>query len=463
MRKNQRENKGSITIFAILSLMLVTGCVLMLLEGSRMYELHRLAGWRSQVALESAFGNYSSKLWEQYRLLACEKDAMEEIMTRSSKGAYSSLEYGDNLLLLRLKTAELESYTLLTDGEGQAYLQAVAAYMERNILYETIKQIYNQYESIKALLQENMTDGTEIEKALEALENSGQSARRGRKDTDMLKTMDRMKKTQLLELVVEDTSILSEVEYNREGFVSQRERKTGVDPEYEAPDWMDRGMLQQYFLTYFSDYIHPVVDRGFFYELEYLIGGQDNDVDNMRAVVDELLLIREAANLAYLLMDTEKMEAVRVLALGIAGVSANPVVIALVESALLASWAFAESILDVRALLVGKQIPFIKSRDTWTMSLENIDEVDKGWWVAKESPYGLGYKGYLGVLLLFHDNSELAYRAMDIQELALQENGLTYRMDELVVHAQASFTYKAKPVFYQVDYKITKKVAFGYR
>jgi hypothetical protein len=197
--------------------------------------------------------------------------------------------------------------------------------------------------------------------------------------------------------------------------------------------------------------------------LEYLIGGKDNDIENLREAVEGLLMVREAANLAYLMTDSQKLEQVRLLSLALAGASANPVVIGLVEAALLSSWAFAESVLDVRALLIGKKIPLVKSQELWTISLENITDLSRGWWVAKESAQGVDYKGYLGILLLFQTDKNLAYRAMDVQELTLQKNGDVCRMDALVVYAKAEFSYRARPIFMDVEYKINKTVEYGYR
>ena len=46
----------------------------------------------------------------------------------------------------------------------------------------------------------------------------------------------------------------------------------------------------------------------FSYQIEYILEGDGNDLDNLRAVANKILLIREAANVAYLFGDSAKRE-----------------------------------------------------------------------------------------------------------------------------------------------------------
>ena len=218
------KQKGSITVFAVLVLSLVMSCILSLLEGSRMYELHRLARLRTELAIEASFANYNTILWENYHLLGCNQMDMQSLIIASANGGYSEYQYGTNLLMLEMKNLEIQSYTLLTDGKGKAYVSAVAAYMKDNILYETAKGIFNQYEAIKNLLNNNSSNGTEIDNALESLDtlesvtdetvslgisHNTSGARGGLAQENPLESIQRIQKTQLLELVVEDTSCQS--------------------------------------------------------------------------------------------------------------------------------------------------------------------------------------------------------------------------------------------------------------
>ena len=51
--------KGSVTVFSLLSLLLVTAALFALLEGTRYQEIRRFANLQTDTALESAFSNYN--------------------------------------------------------------------------------------------------------------------------------------------------------------------------------------------------------------------------------------------------------------------------------------------------------------------------------------------------------------------------------------------------------------------
>lgn len=159
------------------------------------------------------------------------------------------------------------------------------------------------------------------------------------------------------------------------------------------------------------------------------------------------------------------------MAIAIAGTSGNPVLIELVKTALLAAWAYAESVLDMRALLAGKKISLLKNDDLWTLDLEDITTITNGYAMAKESELGLDYKNYLGILLLFQNQESLALHGMNIQEITIQKkyNVPEFRMDELMIQAQVKMSYVYNPIFPMVtktfsrwNYVIETNAGFKY-
>lgn len=465
-----KSQKGSITLFALLSMILVASCILTLLEASRGLELQKLAVYRTRLATEVAFSNYNVCLWENYHLLGCNLEQVQHLTEVSANGGYKEAALGTNLLLLRAKEVEIEEYTLLTDGDGTQYIMALSTYMKQNIMYETAKAIYDQYMSMKVLLENHPMGGNEIDDALECLEDLKSEAKGGTWENP-LETVKRLQKTQLLELVVSDTTNLSDAEYDLSKAVSYRELNRGTKDEVREVNWSDRILMQQYLLTYFADYTNPQKNRGMNYELEYLLAGKASDIENLREVVNQLLLLREAANLAYLYSDVQKLEVAQGLALALAGFTANGWIIEAVKLGLIAAWAFGESVLDVRALLQGKKIPLIKSKDTWTLDIRNLGDVGQDYLVAKESDMGIPYKTYLGALLLLQKDKTLAYRAMDIQEMTMQKAVGSLRLDQLVIWNKVKISYQYAPIFPVLspgirqntgDSKITIEECYGY-
>ena len=276
-----------------------------------------------------------------------------------------------------------------------------------------------------------------------------------------------------LGLFVEDISTISSEKVNLKTDMFHRTLATGNIRDEVELSWLDRILLQQYILTYLSNYESCIKGHALVYEAEYLIGKSSRDKENLISVISRILAIREAANFVSLLSDSVKVQEAHLLALAIGGISLNPLVLEVIEIAILTAWALAESIVDVRGLLKGKRIPLMKSSDTWRLKLEDITLVNETFITAKESKYGLSYKDYLGLLLLFEDELSLAMRTMNAEELTIRKTSGDpfFEMDSLVVQAEAEINYVYSPIFpflsvisaeERWNYKVRTNGKYGY-
>ena len=450
---------------------------------------------QTQVGLESVFAEYNTYLWEEYRLLACEKERVCESFVQNNENRGMDSWFDTNFYQFAVKEMELEGYTRLTDGDGKAYIQAAAGYMEENMMYETARKIYNYYEGMKEIQSNSKFDVSMIDKALKEMEKEVSVGSNGmlstsissteeqpkeidtqrlenyKKQKNLLDIIKALQKKGILSLVIEDTSQLSEKEVDLTKLVSKRELLESYNPKWEEPDWYDRVLFQQYILTYMSNY-RENKNHSMAYEVEYLLGGKKSDIENMKAVVNQLLGMREAANFLYLINNPAKVEEAHLLALAIAGISVNPVVIEAVKLAVLSAWAFAESILDVRTLLTGGKISLLKSDNTWTMDIEGISRIAEGYIKAEHCKDGLSYADYLGILLLFQKENQVAKRGMDVQELTLRDKygSESICLDEWILDVEANVIYEYKPVFFSIEsmlphwnYEISVRDSYEYR
>ena len=174
------------------------------------------------------------------------------------------------------------------------------------------------------------------------------------------------------------------------------------------------------------------------YELEYVLGGKRNDVDNLKIVVTELLAMREPLNMASLTASSQRQSEAMALAVTLAGVSANPAVIEAVKYGILVAWAFAESVLDVRTLLSGGKITMIKS----DADLDFKCTYDSGTFVGlvcgERLFSGIGLWTICCILLLFHKGNTLAMRTMDVEEayVQTQEGYENFQMDHVLCETE---------------------------
>lgn len=443
--------------------MLVASALLALLEGARFQEIQRISQLQTNLAVESTFAQYETVLWNEYHLLACNLQDLENNLLNKGNARLNTSKEGINLLLSEAESVNLQGCTCLTDENGRAYINAVSSYMEENVLYETAKTIYNQYEVMKALKESSKMDLSWIDAGLIAMEEAKRSAQENKNSTgttgknrtkaaggtNLLEGIKNLQATGILELVIEDTSQLSTASVDLSNVVSNRTLAEGKNPVVLETEWLDTMRMQQYLLTYLSNFCDVKFNRCMSYELEYVIGKKSSDIENLRSVVTQLLVLRETVNFLYLTTDAEKVEEARWLAIGLAGVSMNSAIIETVTIALLTAWAFAESVLDVRALLCGKQIPLLKGADTWTLNLSDIAGINQGYIMAKESPRGLSYKEYLGILLLFERDEDIAMHAMDVQEATvLKQYPLSgFKMDNSIIETRVEIGYNYHPIF----------------
>lgn len=157
--------------------------------------------------------------------------------------------------------------------------------------------------------------------------------------------------------------------------------------------------MLEYVESNFSNYCSPKENHAYSYELEYLIGGHEEERKNLEEVVNRLLLYRCASNVTYLLSDREKMLQSETIAAALAGFTGNPAIIKTVQIAVVGAWAYIESIQDIRALLMGGKIALVKSKEQWTTDLSHLLQSFQSQTRAKECSNGLKYQDYLKQIL----------------------------------------------------------------
>ena len=355
---------------------------------------------------------------------------------------------------------------------------------QKNIGYETVKNLYSQYSSLNENKSAGEYDDSKIDSALNALkdnaahegggksiarssppraysapssvskakqtsESKAESTEGGNAIENPLVKVQKVKASGILSQVV-DESTVSGNSIDTSARVSGRSLHKGTGGWSESgDDWYAKVLMQQYILTYMSCYTDTNPNHALNYEVEYIIGGRASDKDNLKIVIAEILALRAAANMAYLAGSASKQAQAMALAAIIGGITLTPEVIEGVEKGILAAWAFCESVLDLRALLDGDKIPLIKSDTSWTSSLYGMTSMLTGQVKAKSSNEGIGYKSYLGMLLFTKSMKNIAYRSMDVQEATVRMTGAheSFRMDNAICELSTDVSYKYHGIF----------------
>ncbi|MCM1272579.1 MAG: DUF5702 domain-containing protein [Clostridium sp.] len=147
------------------------------------------------------------------------------------------------------------------------------------------------------------------------------------------------------------------------------------------------------------------------YELEYLVNGKNTDEKNLKKTVERIILLRFPQNYAYLLSDTARMKKVMKIARALAVKTKIP---ATVYKVLIAGcWSYVEGIADVRILMHGEKIPFLKSNESWITDLNNLGE---SIFEGQGCEEGTGYEDYI-MLLLATSMDRTYLRMLDLMDV----------------------------------------------
>ena len=218
------------------------------------------------------------------------------------------------------------------------------------------------------------------------------------------------------------------------------------------------------FLNYLQKHFQCAVDEGgkhqkgskehsLSYELEYIIGGQKSDRENLKKTVNRILLIREGMNYATLAKSAKMRGEAMALAAAITGAAALPEFAGALQKLLMLAWAYGESLLDVRTLLAKGKVPMLKAETEWKLPLEKLGMLAE---VLKECDAGGGngqsYEDYLSGLLILGKKQQRNLRVLDLIECnrRMEKGGETFRVDALVAQAEASADFELAPVFLRV-------------
>jgi hypothetical protein len=235
-------------------------------------------------------------------------------------------------------------------------------------------------------------------------------------------------------------------------------------------------LLQEYLMEHYNNYNASVLSdemKALDYELEYIIMGKTADYDNLKAVLKKILLVRTAMNLFTLLSDKKSNEEARILAAGFVGFTGLPALVEITKMIVITVWAFAESLVDVKALLQGKTLPLLKKGSDIQVGLYDLFRFNKEFIKIKaESIKGnktlvdLNYEGYLKLFLYMESRTNKSFRAMDlIQENIQLKYEDSFYMKNCIFGYRAAADFKMGTKFINLPFirKMLSNEKYGYK
>ena len=450
------KERGSITLFLALILSLLLSLVCTSIESVRMASARTQILNSMDIGLYSVFGQYDRKLLEEYDLFALDGSMgggqLNLAKICDNLESYMKPVLKQNSQKLELHQSGLTGYRLLTDECGEVFYQQIVQYMQETLGSQGVQLLLNKMSDRERKTEEadlkakQAETGGSIDRYDSEMNQASQKSRKAAQEAENrqqqegqistqpaptqpqadnpISIIKRIMKMGILELVLPPGREISTWTVSKDTMVSGRQLQQGMEmPDGVTADssYTSGVLFQQYLMNHLGNYTDPSKES-LAYQMEYVFGGRDNDIDNLKSVASKLLFIREGVNFACLMADNVKRTEAQALAAAIASGFLVPPAAVVIESALLLCWAFAESVLDVRELFAGGKIPLVKTSADWQISLSNLSSLMEGLdSMRKNNEHGLSYEDYLQVLILPVSKEKKVMRAMDMIEDAIRK------------------------------------------
>ncbi|MCR5145611.1 MAG: DUF5702 domain-containing protein [Lachnospiraceae bacterium] len=482
------RTEGSITVMMSMILLMLMSLFFSMVEGIRLFDYHMQAKMIASKICADAFSEYDVYLWNNYGVLGLDGGY------GSSDGDVSKvesrmLEFAGKVKNQEVSGVNITEYGLLTDNKGKPFIKECALAAEAIAIEGAAAKIRDEVVAIDGMAVEDLDIDSAVDQGSKAIEESKKKAEElnkqkleyGNEQTivgdnnssqgdkgEILETAAEMpqasepvsrennpfeiykkyKDSGLLGLVIGDSEISQKV-MTKEGLVSKRELRQGNTSEVVETNIMDEALYLWYLGEKCNRYGDIKSDRCLDYEMEYIVSGKASDKENLEGVVWRLLGIREVCNLATIMSNSKMMEEASIMAVTLAGATAMPPVIEAVKIAIILIWALVESVLDVRALLKGDKVAFIKTESQWESSLSNLGAAVSGNSKAKSADNGMSYKQYLYAFIFMNSEENKAYRPMDLIELGInsREGYEGVRMDNMIYKMNIEINSVGNPMF----------------
>lgn len=456
--------KGGITVFLTAMLLLFVTLVSACIEAVRFYAVRVEAECAVSMGLDSIFAEYHKGLLERYDLFFIDSSYGAEQPSYHNTEAhlwdYASANLslkeipvwnGRDFLDMGLESVSIVQAALATDSCGRDVKYQAVSYMRERVGFGLIEDIQMQMDTIRGSgldVRDVEQEAAEIQAQIDGVPLPGQQLEDGSFVTvsvdNPADSVNEGRFQGILYLVAGQEE-LSDRAVNPDNYVSHRELNRGTGPACGDASFsaVDEVLFAEYLLEKCGNYRNPSSEGELQYELEYILAGKSSDIENLRWVAGRMILLREAANAMYLYSDRTKTAEADAMAWGLAIVSLEPNLQPLIKHSILLAWAYAESVLDVRRIFGGEQVPLLKTRETWHLSLEHmLDYLSHLGSVEESKEEGLTYEEYLRLLLLLENKDTKTIRFMDIIEMNLRrmQGNTSFRMDGCLDAVGAEFS-----------------------
>lgn len=477
----RKEQNGYITLYLSMTLGVMLTFVFLLLETVREETIRMETEMAMDISLYSVFGEFHRELLEQYDLFfidtsygegepeisRCEEHLQYYMNKNFQKEGMAGRKETRDLTKLSCDNAMLECYMYASDKKGQVLKSQIIDYMQNKVGIETIEKMWSGFKSLK---KEKISSWDISGKWDETEKNLNHLVREKRREilrenpkakipVGLENPADHVKEIKsqgILSTVLPTGKEISAMEIIPENYISHRQLNQGIGTLNTEVTMLDKAtedyLFWEYLMEKCGSYNQRKEKSVLKYQVEYLLFGHPADLDNLEAVAEKILHIREAVNFMYLISNAKKMEEADGLAWLVSLVLFSPEIKDAVKSTIVFAWCYAESVKDVRILLDGNKVPVLKSDQTWNTPLSKLlmftsflDEYE----IDKE---GVRYEDYLRFFLSLNSETEILYRFMDLCEMDIRitQGNSYFQMDGCISAVKAKVNVSSNGKGYEI-------------
>ncbi len=454
-----KKVRGEMTVFLSLTLMLVAALLFTLVEGARYRCLASYARMDSVMEANSSFAEFDRALLEDYGLLYLDdsygtgKENLNRVVSRIMNLSRENLDpktgLGTDFLRMEMKECSIDAYELATDYKGDAFRRQLVEFAKENLPMEAV-DILNLNKASPVNAKGAASFAVLKGKQMGTLRLTDEAPSIPSLEFENpLDFIDSLSGKEVLALVAPKDRTISVKRVDLKNVTDKRNNNVGNYEKHKGTGMDSLMWYLIYMKHYFGNFLEPKEGKALDYEMEYMLYGKDNDRKNLECVCGRIMEIREALNLAYLETDAEKSGIATIIATIIALLLANPEAIEALQKAILLAWAHIESLQEMRRLLMGGRIPYVKNAQNWiTDVLFPVTSFSENFGV-EDDPNGISYQDFLTAFIAVMTAKKQNYRMMSMMELNIRqkEGKGEFRMDCMMQRMDLGYVYEAKPLF----------------
>lgn len=468
---------GSISIYLALTLAITLSLLFCIIESARITSVKSRTKAITYLSMDSAFSHFALQLYENYGIFGVfttEDNFLSLIADYADKNAsYKSLLSYSSFSLTQSEVKDIRYNNVfhLTDRDGLIFAKQAIAFEQYRSVSEHILDLTKLDDNLKQndgkkpgdiengsiIVADDDIDEINGDKGNSNLYKDISFTDAATLKNNVVSKITGLIKSNLLLLFVDNPYEISHTSISDEAVLKLPSHTCSLSENAKAvrngtiedtiTSVTDRVLFVSYLGNSFSSYFNEInTDISIKYQKEYILGGNAADNDNLLSAALSMVNLRAAYNLTYLLKDSEKRGAAFNLA---DSICLNiPIASQIAAFTILSAWSYAEGLIDVKDLFAGKNVPLIKTSDTWTLSLDGILKLDKNTLSANDGKNGYSYDNYLDMCLLLSDCYTNYFRCMDLIQLDICENcNPDFLMAACITGASVNITYASSPLF----------------